>query len=52
MKPCPNCPHKLPEAKHCQSCYFAEKMRRKRLEKKIAQLLYYIDQFMAAVKRI
>ena len=52
MKPCPNCPHESPEAKHCQSCYLAEKMRRERLEKKIVQLLHYIDQFIDAVKKI
>lgn len=52
MKPCPGCPHKLPEAKHCQSCYLAEKSRRERLEKRIAQLLHYIDEFIKAVKKI
>lgn len=52
MKLCTGCPHKLPEAKHCQSCYLAEKMRRDRLEKKLAQLLHYIDQFIEAVNVI
>lgn len=52
LKPCHNCPHQSPEAKHCQSCYLAEKMRRKRLEKRLAHLLHYIDQFIIAVNKI
>jgi hypothetical protein len=49
---CENCPHENPEAKHCQSCYLAEKTRRERLEKSTAKLLHYIDQVIEAVKGI
>ena len=51
MKPCSDCPQ-TPKIEHCQSCYLAEKTRRKRLEKELAEFLYYLDEIMDKVKEI
>ena len=51
MLKCPECPQE-PKLEHCQACYLAEKMRRERLEKNLAELLYHIDKLIGEVKKI